>query len=174
MVFFFFETWWSHYLLRTWKMEHRVNLEVWCIGIYLIWFSCKWQGDLKHWGYILIRPGKCQSCVVSVGLAHTQHLFVARRLLAFQGKLHTAFNPLSAVWVEAVINVVARVTERVNDWISVIFKKPKGISYVAVLLIALLVFKTRTLVGNKNSCLGQILCGGVHKRSKFRPSQVCI
>ena len=38
------------------------------------------------------------------------------------------------------------------------------------LLIALSVFKNRTLVRKKNSFLGRNLCGGVHERRKFRLS----
>ena len=75
------------------------------------------------------------------------------------------FNPSSAVWAKAIINMFARETGRDYDRINVlhICVNPKRFSYVAFLLIVLLVFKNRTLVGNKNSFLGRNLCGGIHK-----------
>ena len=57
-------------------------------------------------------------------------------------------NPSSAVWVEAIINLFATETGRDHDRINVLCLKPKSFPYVAFLLIALLVFKNRTLVGN--------------------------
>ena len=84
-------------------------------------------------------------------------------------------NPSSAVWPEATINMFARETGRVHDRINVLCLKPKNFPYVAFLLIALLVFKNRTLFGDENSFLGRNLCGGIHKRREVQTvSSMCI
>ena len=64
------------------------------------------------------------------------------------------FNPSSAVWAEEIINMLARKTGRDHDRINVLCLMPKRFPYVTFLLLVLLVFKNRTLVGNKNSFLG--------------------
>ena len=74
------------------------------------------------------------------------------------------FNPSSAVWAEAIINMFARKTGRDYGRISVLCLKPKRFPHLAFSLIALLVFKNRTLVGNKISFLDGNLCGGIHKQ----------
>ena len=66
-------------------------------------------------------------------------------------------NPLSAAWAEAIINMIARETGRDHDRINVLCLKPESFPYVPFLLIALLEFKNRTIVENKNSFVGRIL-----------------
>ena len=79
------------------------------------------------------------------------------------------------MWVEAIINMFAKETERDYDQINVLCLKPKNFPYMAFLLIALLVFKNGILVKNKNSFLGRIVCGGVHKRREAQTvSSMCI
>ena len=69
----------------------------------------------------------------------------------------------------------ARKTGRDHDRINVLCFKPKSFAYEALLLIALLEFKNRTFVQNKNSFVGRILCGGVHKQREVQAvASMCI